>query len=233
MDRPPLEALLRQHIGNLEELSGRHPPLGARKEATRQRILAAATELFCERGYDRATMEEIAERAGVSRSTLYVYGSSKEDILIRSLAEEMRGEDISWLDALPEDPAELLRVLLVQRVVAVSRMPLMSLISQGDMGTIQVLRRRPDVTRLFDEEGWRRGLGAVIAEVAAGPLGPGEREELVAFFETLEFSAAGLIAATPQDRLRVERMAELLADAAVGLVKRAGRREGVGQRPPG
>lgn len=53
----------------------------ARGEATEQRILDAAGECFAERGFRRARFEDIAKRAGVSRSLLYAYFDSKEDLL--------------------------------------------------------------------------------------------------------------------------------------------------------
>jgi AcrR family transcriptional regulator len=49
--------------------------------ATRPRLVAAAFELFEERGYDGATVEEIAQRAGVGRSTFFRTFGSKEDVI--------------------------------------------------------------------------------------------------------------------------------------------------------
>ena len=44
-------------------------------------ILKAACEDFCESGYDRARMENIARRAGIGKSTIYEYFPSKTDLL--------------------------------------------------------------------------------------------------------------------------------------------------------
>jgi len=60
--------------------------LGARREA----ILEAAESVFARSGYDRATMAEIAGRAGYSAANLYNLFESKEH-LFRALFEE-RGE---------------------------------------------------------------------------------------------------------------------------------------------
>ena len=46
-----------------------------------QRIKKAAFELFQERGYERATTQEIADRADVSSGTLFFYAKTKEDLL--------------------------------------------------------------------------------------------------------------------------------------------------------
>ncbi len=60
-------------------------------EARRQAILEAAEQVFARSGYDRATMAEIAGRAGYSAANLYNLFASKE-ALFRALFEE-RGEE--------------------------------------------------------------------------------------------------------------------------------------------
>lgn len=44
-------------------------------------ILAVATEVFADEGYDRASIRAVAERAGISVAGLYYYVSSKEELL--------------------------------------------------------------------------------------------------------------------------------------------------------
>lgn len=48
----------------------------------REEIIDAAIGEFCENGYDRAKMEEIAHRANIGKSTIYEYFPSKLDLLI-------------------------------------------------------------------------------------------------------------------------------------------------------
>jgi AcrR family transcriptional regulator len=55
--------------------------LTPRAEQTRAAIVAAALDLFRDRGYDAATMRAIAERAGVSTGNAYYYFSSKEELI--------------------------------------------------------------------------------------------------------------------------------------------------------
>lgn len=49
-----------------------------RKEARPAELLAAALELFVERGYAATKLDEVAAKAGVSKGTLYLYFDSKE-----------------------------------------------------------------------------------------------------------------------------------------------------------
>jgi TetR/AcrR family transcriptional regulator len=57
------------------------------KEERRQSILRAAREVFFRDGFHRATVDDVAERAEVSKGTVYLYFESKETILARLLLE--------------------------------------------------------------------------------------------------------------------------------------------------
>ena len=56
------------------------PAKQERAERTRRDVLDAAREVFTRRGFAEASMEEIAERAGVTRGPLYHYFDSKQDL---------------------------------------------------------------------------------------------------------------------------------------------------------
>jgi len=49
-------------------------------------ILTAASKVFAEKGYGEATMDEIAEVAGVAKGTLYSYFPSKRDVYVAELS---------------------------------------------------------------------------------------------------------------------------------------------------
>ncbi len=49
---------------------------------TRERILDVALELFIERGYDRTSLRDIAQRLGITKAALYYYFERKEQIFI-------------------------------------------------------------------------------------------------------------------------------------------------------
>ncbi len=46
-----------------------------------QRLLAVATRLFAERGYNRTSVQDIVEAAGVTKGAFYHYFGSKDDLL--------------------------------------------------------------------------------------------------------------------------------------------------------
>ncbi|MCE4944409.1 MULTISPECIES: TetR/AcrR family transcriptional regulator [Streptomyces] len=54
---------------------------GGAAKPVAQRLLATATRLFAEQGYDRTSVQEIVDAAGVTKGALYHYFGSKEDLL--------------------------------------------------------------------------------------------------------------------------------------------------------
>ncbi|MFD7937046.1 TetR/AcrR family transcriptional regulator [Streptomyces sp. NPDC059755] len=62
-----------------------HMPIGRRERAKqdkRERIMTAARELFVEHGVDKVTTQQVARRADVAIGTLYLYASTKAELLI-------------------------------------------------------------------------------------------------------------------------------------------------------
>ncbi|KOV63675.1 TetR/AcrR family transcriptional regulator [Streptomyces sp. MMG1121] len=84
------------------------PGLRERKKIkTREAIRAATYALIREQGYDATTIEQIAERAEVSPSTVFRYFPTKEDIVLTDeynplMVEELRTRpaDESWTDSM-------------------------------------------------------------------------------------------------------------------------------------
>ncbi|MCE2867051.1 MAG: TetR/AcrR family transcriptional regulator [Oxalobacteraceae bacterium] len=60
-----------------------------RKDARPQELLAAALDLFVERGYAATRLDEVAARAGVSKGTLYLYFENKEELFKAVVRENM------------------------------------------------------------------------------------------------------------------------------------------------
>lgn len=85
------------------------------KTQRRADMLEAARILFVEHGYNRATMDAIADRAGVGVATVYTYFSSKEGVfaeLARTDMAELRAAGEEALKALPADPVDAVLRLL-------------------------------------------------------------------------------------------------------------------------
>lgn len=64
----------------------------------RERILATAYELFTVRGVNDVGVDEVVEKAGVAKTTLYRHFPSKEDLVLGFLAERER----LWTDEIIE-----------------------------------------------------------------------------------------------------------------------------------
>lgn len=60
-----------------------------RKEARPDELIDAALALFVERGFAATRAEDVARRAGVSKGTLYLYFSSKDDLLRAVIRERV------------------------------------------------------------------------------------------------------------------------------------------------
>src|SRR3954465_11312215 len=75
--------------------------------ASRRALLDAASVLFDERGYERTTVREIGERAGVDAALIARYFGGKEGLYLATMDLERR-------TPLPPDPAEVLAAILTR-----------------------------------------------------------------------------------------------------------------------
>jgi AcrR family transcriptional regulator len=143
-----------------------------RTEARREAILEVASQVFLEFGYDRASVSEIVKRVGGSKSTIYGYFASKEELFLAvteaageqhmasALNEiaEYRGGDLAAV--LTRFAEKLISFLTSDEAVAAHRM-VMGAAAQSDIG------------RLFYEAGPKRGL-TVVAEMFRHAIELGE-----------------------------------------------------------
>jgi AcrR family transcriptional regulator len=74
-------------------------------------VLDAAIEVFYTRGYDAATIQDVADKVGVLKGSLYYYIDSKEDLLHRILTESYEQSRVllAEAEALDAPPLERLR----------------------------------------------------------------------------------------------------------------------------
>src|SRR5215208_2511669 len=73
-------------------------------DKTYAQILAAAVKVIIRLGYDKTTMSDIAEEAGLSRRTLYLYFKGKEDLFEELLYHEYLRYAQTWLEQIEADP---------------------------------------------------------------------------------------------------------------------------------
>ena len=83
-----------------------------RKEARPGELIAAALDLFVEKGFAATRAEEVAQRAGVSKGTLFLYFASKEELFKAVVRENISGRFAEWsqeLEAYEGSSADLVR----------------------------------------------------------------------------------------------------------------------------
>lgn len=73
-------------MGMSTDTGDRRAP-SARRQATRRRLLDAASQVFAERGFHGASVEDICERAGFTRGAFYSNFASKDDLVIELSSE--------------------------------------------------------------------------------------------------------------------------------------------------
>ena len=69
----------------------------------REKILAAATTLFFERGYQGTTVDDVIQRSGVSRPTLYSHFATKEDLGVAYLQLQRQQDLVSIKEAIRKE----------------------------------------------------------------------------------------------------------------------------------
>jgi TetR/AcrR family transcriptional regulator len=67
-----------------------------RKEARPGELLDAALDLFVEKGFSAARVDDVAARAGVSKGTLFLYFQSKEDLFKAVVRENIVNQFPTW-----------------------------------------------------------------------------------------------------------------------------------------
>lgn len=108
-------------------------------------ILQAAAAVIIRQGYDKTTMSDIADEAGVSRGTVYLYFKGKEELFDTLLYWEWMQYSQTLLEALESDPrggtiGGFYRALFR----AVSSRPLMASLLRRDRRVLGAYLRKPD-----------------------------------------------------------------------------------------
>lgn len=97
-----------------------------RAQLTRQKLVDAALDLFFEKGYENVTVDDICEKAGVSKGAFYGHFKSKDQAVV----EEFLKVDDYYQEMLPQILQE---ETYVDKGIAFVRLALRYIASQGEM----------------------------------------------------------------------------------------------------
>jgi AcrR family transcriptional regulator len=152
--------------------------------AKRRQIVEGARTIFLQRGFDAASMNDIARAAGVSKGTLYVYFDNKEQLFAAIVREEcmVHAEGAFDLDAEDHDVEGRLRRL--------GAAYLEFLCSAGKASALRIViaiaDRMPEIGRVFYETGPAVGIAKLAdylrAQSRAGVLVVDDAEVAAAQF---------------------------------------------------
>ena len=138
-----------------------------RKQARPSEILDAALKVFAAKGYAAARMEDIAQAAGVTKGTIYLYFENKETVF-KALVRESIGTTVTAVAAQVEhydgparDIIRLALTTMAQLLMNSERVVLPKIII-AESGNF------PELARFYRFEIIEKGLGAFCAVIARG-----------------------------------------------------------------
>lgn len=138
-----------------------------RKEARPQELLAAAIDLFVERGFASTRLEDVARRAGVSKGTLYLYYTNKEELfkaVVRESILPFLGKAETSVAEFDGHSADLLRSVVMNwsRQIGVSKASGLGKLMLAEAGNF------PDLAAFYRDEVMRRTVQMISSIVERG-----------------------------------------------------------------
>lgn len=130
--------------------------------AKRQAVLAAAEEAFLDAGYDAVTMDDLAERSGVAKQTMYAHFGSKDALFVDLVTAMTSGAG----DTLHESPTPIEQAadigpLLVERMSQQLDIVLTPRLLRLRRLVIGEVARFPALARALAEHGPHRAIAAL------------------------------------------------------------------------
>ena len=199
------------------------PRYRRRKEDRPAEITEAALQAFAEKGYDATRVDDVAQRAGVSKGLMYLYFKTKEDLfkaviksfitprvteledLVRtstlSAEDFLRGPFLDFARKLPRSPARILVRLLI---------------AEGP--------KHPDLTAYYWDNVAKHGLAAlsevVRRGVRNGEFRPSALDDLPQLLVTpVLFSVLWSIVFQKHQRLDTDRLIEAHIDLVLSAIR--------------
>jgi len=186
-----------------------------RREDTRQRLYEAAVDLIAERGYSATTVDDIAERAGVAKGTVYYNFPSKP-----ALFEELLRHGIGLLTArfrevvAGQPPREAVAALIRAQLEYIQRYRAFAQLLLSEMWRTN--REWRQTLHLLREEAIGVIAGVLRAGVDAGDFPP----DLDVRVASSALFGVGLVVAVDWLVFTPERPIAQVADSLRGIVRR-------------
>jgi AcrR family transcriptional regulator len=155
----------------------RQPKWQRRAEDRPREICTAALEVFAEKGFAAAKLDEIARRAGVSKGTLYLYFKDKED-LFRAVVRDAIAPNVQAITAtvaaLDAPFAQVVRMFLAGFAEREATLPIGAVAKM----VIGESLNFPELARVWHDEVASKAIGALAAFIARaqqkGEVRPGD-----------------------------------------------------------
>jgi len=144
------------HAVTPSKRKSQQPRWKRRKEARPEELVAAALDVFVERGYEATTLADVARRAGVTKGTIYLYFENKE-ALFKAVVRETIVPVIAQGEALAQSFTGSARDLLERlvreywRLVGETRLAGIPKLMMAEAATF------PELTRFYYDEVVTRG----------------------------------------------------------------------------
>lgn len=165
-----------------------HKPKWTRRSSERpQEIVAAALDLFSERGFAATRLDDVAQRAGVSKATIYLYFKNKEELFFAIVRENILphvDEAETLFAQFKGSRSELIRLLIQHfgAMMAERRIGAVIKLILSESGNF------PHVVDYYYENVIQRGIGLLSRIIEIGieegefkPCAPRDAAKLIAF----------------------------------------------------
>ena len=155
----------------------KQPRWQRRSEERPGEICAAALEVFAEKGFAAAKLDEIARRAGVSKGTLYLYFKDKEELfraVVRNAIAPQFGAMTASLATLDMPFEQIVRMFFSGFAANIGKLPI------GPVAKMVIGESRnfPELARVWHDEVASKAIGAMAGLVARaqerGEVRPGD-----------------------------------------------------------
>lgn len=147
--------------------SSASPKWRRRSEARPAEIVRAAYEVFAEKGFAAARLEEIAKRAGVSKAALYLYFDDKNDIfeaVVKDAVAPNIGAIETFALAFPGSFEDLMRMMIPRVADIANQSGLGKVVKMviGESGNF------PEIARVWHDDVIAKGIGILSKVIARG-----------------------------------------------------------------